>query len=200
MYNTLESINSLAKIREDYEVADSICLLGDYLRETISEKKKFVSLEEELENIRKYIKIQQISYADRVKMEIFSDEMLSEALVPKLILQPLIENAIVHGIEPKLGKGLIRVEARCVKKTMEIAIWDNGVGINPKQIKDGRFVENMSKGVGENENHTKVGITAVHKRIQILYGETYGIFVTGSRGNGTCVVIRLPIIFEGEEE
>lgn len=195
LYNTLESINSLAKLKGQQDIADSIYLLGKYLREAISSKRKFVLLEEEIQNIRNYVKIQQLSYGDKIQIIFQVDEALLEAVVPKLILQPLVENSIVHGIEPKIGRGRIAITARCEKKDMYLEVWDDGVGISRKQLEN-----TMEQGPGNTGyEHTKVGLMAVHKRIRILYGEAYGIHIHSAPREGTSIMIKLPINFEDEE-
>lgn len=195
LYNTLESINSLAKLKGQQDIADSIYLLGKYLREAISSKRKFVLLEEEIQNIRNYVKIQQLSYGDKIQIIFQVDEALLEAVVPKLILQPLVENSIVHGIEPKIGRGRIAITARCEKKDMYLEVWDDGVGISREQL------ENTMEQGPDNSGyeHTKVGLMAVHKRIRILYGEAYGIHIHSAPREGTSIMIKLPINFEDEE-
>lgn len=195
LYNTLESINSLAKLKGQQDIADSIYLLGKYLREAISSKRKFVFLEEEIQNIRNYVKIQQLSYGDKIQIIFHVDEALLETVVPKLILQPLVENSIVHGIEPKIGKGRIEITARCEKKDMLLEVWDDGVGISREQLEN--TMEHKSGNSGY--EHTKVGLMAVHKRIRILYGETYGIQIHSAPREGTSIMIKLPINFEDEE-
>lgn len=195
LYNTLESINSLAKLKGQQDIADSIYLLGKYLREAISSKRKFVLLEEEIQNIRNYVKIQQLSYGDKIQIIFQVDEALLEAVVPKLILQPLVEKSIVHGIEPKIGRGRIAITARCEKKDMYLEVWDDGVGISREQL------ENTMEQGPDNSGyeHTKVGLMAVHKRIRILYGEAYGIHIHSAPREGTSIMIKLPINFEDEE-
>ena len=195
LYNTLESINSLAKLKGQQDIADSIYLLGKYLREAISSKRKFILLEEEIQNIRNYVKIQQLSYGDKIQIIFQVDEALLEAVVPKLILQPLVENSIVHGIEPKIGRGRIAITARCEKKDMYLEVWDDGVGITREQLEN-----TMEQGPGNTGyEHTKVGLMAVHKRIRILYGEAYGIHIHSAPREGTSIMIKLPINFEEEE-
>ncbi|MFD1403064.1 sensor histidine kinase [Robinsoniella peoriensis] len=195
LYNTLESINSLAKLKGQQDIADSIFLLGKYLREAISSKRKFVLLEEEIQNIRNYVKIQQLSYGDKIQIIFHVDEALLDVVVPKLILQPLVENSIVHGIELKIGKGRIEITARCEKKDMYLVVWDDGVGISREQLEN--TMEHKPGNSGY--EHTKVGLMAVHKRIRILYGEAYGIHIHSSSQEGTSIMIKLPINFEDEE-
>lgn len=192
LYNTLESINSLAKLNHDEPVADSINLLGKYLRETISKRGKYVMLKEEIVNVQHYIRLQNMSFGGRLHLDLNLDPILMETMVPKLILQPLVENSIVHGIEPRAGLGYIRIESRCVGKSMEIVVEDNGIGISWEWIK---------RGIPEESNedtHTKVGLEAVHKRLRILYGEDYGIQITRGKITGTIVTLKMPIIFKEE--
>lgn len=193
LYNTLESINSLAKLNHDNIVADSINLLGNYLRETISNRGRYVMLREEIMNVRHYIILQNMSFGGRIHLDFDLDPILMDTIVPKLILQPLVENSIVHGIEPRAGYGYICIEARCSGKDMEITIEDNGIGISEEWIKGNIGDENR-----ENK-HTRVGLEAVHKRLKILYGEKYGIKIRRGNISGTIVTLKMPIVFKGED-
>ena len=195
LYNTLESINSMAKISGEEEIARAIQLLGNYLQDTVSRENRFVTLGEELQNALDYIQIQQIVHGGRLDYETDVDEVLLEAVVPKLILQPLIENAVVHGLEPKQGWGKIRIRIFCQGQDLLIQIADDGVGITSSKLKDGMIVAS-----GKSTHHSHVGIQTVHKRIQILYGKNYGITVESKEKEGTTICIALPIQFEGEED
>lgn len=195
LYNTLESINSMAKISGEEEIARAIQLLGNYLQDTVSRENRFVTLGEELQNALDYIQIQQIVHGGRLDYETDVDEVLLEAVVPKLILQPLIENAVVHGLEPKQGRGKIRIRIFCQGQDLLIQIADDGVGITSSKLKDGMIVAS-----GKSTHHSHVGIQTVHKRIQILYGRNYGITVESKEKEGTTICIALPIQFEGEED
>lgn len=195
LYNTLESINSMAKISGEQEIARAIQLLGNYLQDTVSRENRFVTLGEELQNALDYIQIQQIVHGGRLDYETDVDEVLLEAVVPKLILQPLIENAVVHGLEPKQGWGKIRIRIFCQGQDLLIQIADDGVGITSSKLKDGMIVAS-----GKSTHHSHVGIQTVHKRIQILYGKNYGITVESKEKEGTTICIALPIQFEGEED
>ncbi len=195
LYNTLESINSMAKLSGDDRIADSIYLLGNYLRDSISNKRKYVYLWEEIENIQNYIKIQKVSCQDKLDISIHAEESLLETMIPKLILQPLVENAFIHGLAPKVGKGTIWVNARCERKDMVITVKDDGVGIVSDKMND-LMTDNREKS----RMHTKVGIMSVHKRIQILYGTEYGLSIKSEEGKGTNITVRMPIRFEEEIE
>lgn len=196
LYNTLESINSMAKLNGEEQIADSIYLLGNYLRDTISNKRKYVYLWEEIENIQNYIKIQKVSCGDKIDILIHAEESLTDTLIPKLILQPLVENAFIHGVAPKVGKGYIWVNAVCEGTDMLLVVKDDGMGIVSGKMKDGLLMETDDRS----PLHTKVGIMSVHKRIQILYGEKYGLKIKSEEGKGTSIIVRMPIRFEGEIE
>lgn len=195
LYNTLESINCMAKLKGEEEIAQSIYLLGDYFRDTISNKRKYIYLWEEIENINNYIKIQKVSCGEKITIFVHMEESLRDTMIPKLILQPLVENAFLHGIAPKLGKGNIWVTTECKGKDMLIIVRDDGVGIVPDKLEGGLLTATEEEGT-----HTKVGIVTVHKRIQILYGEEYGLRIQSEEGKGTSIMVRMPIRFEGEVE
>lgn len=195
LYNTLESINSMAKINGQDLISDSIYMLGNYLREAISNRRKFVTLEEEMENLRQYVEIQKLSYGEKIEVEFLQDEATLETMVPKLILQPLVENAIMHGIEPKIGKGHILITSSCEKNHLLLTVRDDGVGISAQKIE-----RVMHDEENFDSRHTKVGLQAVHKRIRILYGEPYGLEIRSREKEGTAIFLRLPINFEDEVE
>ena len=197
LYNTLETINGMAKIKGEYDISNMVCLLADLLRESISDKRNIIMLEEEIEHIRRYLEIQKISYRDKINVNISFDESLMEAAVPKFILQPLVENAIVHGLETKVGKGTITVSSKCDGNTLLLEVCDDGVGIEEQKLE--KILEHKVSEPQTNIKHTKVGINSVNKRIKILYGDEYGIKIESQFNKGTKVLVRLPIIFEIEE-
>lgn len=192
LYNTLESINSMAKLAGEDTIAESICMLGNYLREAISSRRKFVTVDEEIQNIRQYIAIQKLSYGDKIQAEYNIEEAVEEAVVPKLILQPLVENSIVHGIDPKCENGHIKVGVYGKETDVILFVEDDGVGIPEEKM------ENLMTADGTDKKHTKVGLYAVDKRVKILYGDTYGLKVESKEEKGTRVEVRIPIRFEDE--
>ncbi|HZG58135.1 sensor histidine kinase [Paenibacillus sp.] len=195
LYNTLESIQSLAKLKGEEEIGDMIYLLGALLRDSIGKRSDVVTLKDEVGYISKYLDIQRFMYEDRIEIIYDLDEDLMDCLVPKFILQPLVENAIVHGIEQKPGKGVVRLASRTDGTDLIVEVSDNGIGMSREEIDR---VMNRIDAVPEKRNHTSVGLMNVHKRVRILYGERYGINISGNPGEGTTILIRLPSVKEGE--
>ncbi len=198
LYNTLETINSMAKLRNEHEIGEMVCLLGNLLRSSISSKKNIIRLQEEIDYISGYLKIQSLSYGNMIQVEYNFDECLMDALVPKLILQPIVENAIIHGFEKKRGNSRISISSLCKDKLMVLKVVDDGMGIDNEILKN---ILNGSEGYTQENNngHTKVGINSVDKRIKILYGEEYGVKIHSIEGKGTDVTITFPLKFEDEE-
>jgi two-component system sensor histidine kinase YesM len=199
LYNTLETINSLAKLKEEDEISEMICLLGKLLRSSINNKKNIIRLQEEIDYIVGYLKIQSISYGDMIEVEYNFDECLMDALVPKLILQPIVENAIVHGFEKKIGKGKISITSTCTENMIVLTVKDDGNGIST-EIQSLLFDKYDKHTYDNNKSHTKVGINSVDKRIKILYGKEYGVTIYSEANKGTEAVITFPLKFDGEEE
>lgn len=185
LYNTLEAINSLAKISGQRNISESICLLGNYLRQTVSTGGPYIRLSRELANLEDYIKILRLSVSQSIRLEVNIDEALGETVIPKLILQPLVENAVIHGLARKKTEGCIRFSACCTGKDMLIRIQDNGEGMaKSATIRD--------------DGSPRIGMSTVHKRLQILYGGQYGLQAKNLPGAGVCVTLRLPIFLEDE--
>jgi two-component system sensor histidine kinase YesM len=185
LYNTLEGINSLAKISGQRNISESICLLGNYLRQTVNTEGPYIRLSRELANLEDYIKILRLSFPWPIRLETDIDEALEETVVPKLILQPLVENAVIHGLARKKQGGCILFSASCAGKDMLVRIQDNGEGM-------------AGSGAAREDGSPRIGMSTVHKRLQILYGEQYGLQVENLPGSGVCVTLRLPILFEDE--
>jgi len=118
-----------------------------------------------------------------------------EMYVPKFILQPLVENSIVHGIEAKPGKGLVRIGACMEGATLVLEVTDNGIGMDSATVH--RLLDGAADDIPQKHNHTNVGLISVHKRLQILYGQDYGIAIHSEPGEGTTIYIRLPSSMPG---
>ena len=137
LYNTLDSIRSEAMLEGNDTVAEMTEALATFFRYTISKVENMVTLEEELENAKVYFLIQKHRFEDRVNLEIEydrEDEFLFRCLLPKLTIQPVVENSIIHGIEHKLGSGTIRIVLKCTERRLIIEINDDGVGMPPEVL------------------------------------------------------------------
>ena len=199
LYNTLEGIRSEALIAGMENIADMTEALATFFRYTISNLENLVTLEDELNNIENYYFIQQFRFEDRINLEIEYDlkhkEEIMALKVPKLILQPIVENAIFHGIERKLGKGNIKIKIEHTVNRLIINVRDDGFGIDEERLK--QLNDKLSVFFLENENTEKkkkggIAIINVNNRIKLLFGEEYGIYIYSTVNIGTDVEITLP--------
>ncbi len=199
LYNTLDSIRSEAMLEGNDTVAEMTEALATFFRYTISKVENMVTLEEELENAKVYFLIQKHRFEDRVNLEIEydrEDEFLFRCLLPKLTIQPVVENSIIHGIEHKLGSGTIRIVLKCTERRLIIEINDDGVGMPPEVLE--RLNHQLNQPVFESIQLSKdkggIAIANVNNRIHLIFGEEYGMTVYSTPDVGTDTVIALPLI------
>ncbi|MNI04440.1 Sensor histidine kinase YpdA [compost metagenome] len=192
LYNTLEAIHSLAKLKGDDEISELVYLLGSLLRESISKKGDLISLSEELAFVRKYLAIHQVIYGDKIEVCYETDSSLDDIPVPKFILQPLVENAVIHGIESKPGKGYIRISSYTLEEGAILEVEDNGIGMDEDQIRLALHPE-LERNTSASDKHTRVGLVSVGKRLQILYGDKHSLSIKSVQSEGTTIRIMLPI-------
>ncbi|BAK99880.1 putative two-component histidine kinase [Oscillibacter valericigenes Sjm18-20] len=194
LYNTLESIRSEALISGLGSVADMCEALANFFRYTISNQADVVTVDEELQNIKTYFYIQQYRFGSRLTLKIEYEEDDVDTLIrcklPKLTLQPIVENAIIHGIEQKLGNGTVTIKLMMTQRCLLIRISDDGVGMDPEILEkvNQRMAGNAPPGSGKGG----IAIANVNNRIRLLFGETYGVIVYSTLGVGTDVEISLP--------
>lgn len=195
LYNTLDTINWMARIRHVDEIGDMVAALSNMMRYSL-EKKSFVRLGEEVKSLKDYIAIQNYRYRDKMVAEIEIDESLMSLYIPRLLIQPILENAIVHGIEEKLDKGHILVAARREDEDLYIQIMDDGVGMTEETMSHILMEDYSMKKSG----HTSIGVVNVNRRIQMIYGKDYGLLVQSVLGAGTKITIHIPAREEEQEE
>lgn len=188
LYNTLTSIKYIAIENEQTKISDLITSLVRLLRSTINRDGVFITVEEEVKNVRNYINIQSIVYNDNFKFTCdISDEIL-KSQIPNFILQPLLENSIFHGIRPDEEGGEIVLKGYEDAGNIVFSIEDNGVGFN-----DDSLHNIMNETVDGNKvNFTNLGIKGVFKKIQLACGKQYGINVISGKGKGSKVIVTLP--------
>ncbi|MDR1771124.1 MAG: sensor histidine kinase [Hungatella sp.] len=188
LYNTLDSINWMLIDRGEYDISDIILSLAGLMRYSIEDENAFVPLEKEIGYVLCYLKIQKNRLEERLEYSVEAEESLAAEQVPKLILQPIVENAITHGIEPRKGNGNIRIIIKDFGDEMLISVEDNGIGMTPEQLN--HLTDKVP--VIEKEGHTGIGVRNVDRRIRLHYGESYGISIKSTYGKGTIVSLRLP--------
>ncbi len=194
LYNTLEMINAMAKVKGETEISDTIQILGDLMRESLRGTKKLIPLDDELSYITKYLQIQRILHEEKLETVIDVPDGLRRVLVPNFILQPIVENAIVHGIDPKPGMGRLAVTAREAEGRLVLSVEDNGVGMDAERI---RAV--MNREIKEDKVHAKMGLANVNRRILIVYGGGSGMDIASEPGKGTRVSLTVPTEAGGGE-
>lgn len=201
LYNTLDGIRSEALISGLSNVADMTEALATFFRYTISKVENLVTVEEELDNCRTYFKIQQYRFGERIQLEIVIDEDDSEEinhyLIPKLTLQPILENSIIHGTELKIGTGLTRIHIERTLLRLVIRVKDNGVGMSENTLEELNQKLNAAKFNLSNTNQESIGgiaLANVSNRIHLIFGEEYGMHVFSMENVGTEVEITIPLV------
>jgi two-component system LytT family sensor kinase len=179
LFNTLTSVSSL--IRSQPETARTVIVkLSGLLRQLMKSQEQFVTLREELESIDQYLDIEVIRFGPRlgVRKEIAADTL--EVVVPSMILQPLVENAIKHGLTRKVGAGHITLRSRRQNDLLILDVEDDGLGIS-----DERLQSAMSSGIG---------LSNVYERLRVIYGATARVVLKGSPGRGATAHLEIPIL------
>jgi two-component system sensor histidine kinase YesM len=188
LYNTLDSIIWMIELGENERAIDMTSSLARFFRLGISRGSETISIRTEIEYVQTYLAIQKQRYKDKLSYEIaFSPELYSHQIL-KLLIQPLVENAIYHGIKNMEGPGLIRIIGERENDTMVIRIGDNGVGMQPAQL------EALAAGLIEPRKGSGVGVRNVQDRIHLYFGSEYGVRYESTPGAGTTATIRIPVI------
>lgn len=196
MFNVLNTIALQAQLDGNLEVYRMISSFSQLIQAKIyRDKSEKVKICQELEYVNYYLYLQNYRYGDRLQYEIhIQDKKLTDYYIPKLCIQLIVENAVVHGIEPKLGKGLVRVAIYKDRETLCIDTEDNGVGFE----QSGEIHLPLEQKT-ENKSHNHVGLNNAHHIIRLMYGENYGIRVFSTPGKGSKICIRIPFD-DGKQE
>jgi two-component system, sensor histidine kinase YesM len=191
MYNTLETIGMAVEEGEDETVVEMVSLLGRMLRFSINNKDKMVPVEQEIQHMKDYLTIQKIRFEDRIELFIQEGVNTNAYFTPKFILQPIVENAIKHGLEHQLHFKLeISIMKSPNKEELIFTVKDDGPGI-PEEIlsKLNRYLDSDPM----DRRDSKFGLINVHGRVVMMFGEQYGIQIESMIGKGTEVTIRIPL-------
>jgi two-component system, sensor histidine kinase YesM len=191
LYNTLDTIIWMAEARKTDQIVELVSALSSFFRISLSKGRDWITIGEEIERTKSYLTIQKMRYRDIMDFRIEADEQVLNNTVLKLILQPLVENALYHGIKNKRGGGIIVVRAK-QKNENEILleVEDNGIGFTPEKLK--QLLAELSDDSGEINLESGFGIGNVNKRIRLYYGKQYGLSVQSEHYLGTCTTLIIP--------
>ncbi|RFU61003.1 sensor histidine kinase [Bacillus sp. V59.32b] len=191
LYNTLDTIRWLALYGESKKIEKVAISLAHLLKASLKESKEMIPIKTEMEYINAYLFIQQTRF-EKINVSIYLDEDITNFFIPRFILQPLVENSFIHGLEKKVGNGNLIISGSVSHQSLTIRVIDNGVGMNQEEAqlllsaKEDEHID-IAKGTGK-------GLKNVNKRIQALFGEEYGLSIQSSLDTGTIVEIMLPAI------
>lgn len=192
LYNTLDAIVWLAESGEQRGVINMVGSLSEFFRTSLNQGKDIITIGEELQHVRSYLEIQQVRYQDILKYEILIPVELEKYLIPKITIQPLVENALYHGIKNKRGYGRIRISGKADENNFVLQIEDNGIGIREDHLT--KLQEGLRNRVLTGTN--SFGLYNVNERIRLNFGDGFGILIESIYNEKTVVSIVLPYVQE----
>jgi len=187
LYNTLDSIIWMIETGDQEEAILMTSALAGFFRQAIGKSDDFVTIWEELEYTKNYLIIQHMRYKDKIDFNIMVNQDIMECMIIKLVLQPLVENALYHGLKYKEGKGTIRITGYQQRSNIVIKVMDDGIGMDQETLKS---IFHKKSRVGGRYNG--VGMVNIQERMVLYYGEGFGLFVESEVGIGTTVTVTLP--------
>ena len=191
LYNTLDTIIWMAEAKKTDQIVEVVSALSNFFRISLSKGQDWITIAEEIERVRSYLIIQKIRYRDIMDFKIEVDEEVSDHTVLKLILQPLVENAIYHGIKNKREGGTIFVRAKSNNgNEVLLEVEDNGIGFSPDRL--AKIQTELADNSGEIKQESGFGLGNVNQRIKLYYGIQYGLSVKSKYQTGTCVSFIIP--------
>ncbi len=195
LYNTLDIIVWLIEKKDSENASKVVTALGRFFRLSLSKGKNIIFVKDEIEHVRNYLDIQMVRYKDKFEYTIEVDPQVEHLYTMKLILQPIVENALYHAIEYMLDEGEIHISAKLEEDFVVFCIQDNGMGMDEKTrlcLESGQRVDS-AKGSG-------IGVQNVVHRLQMTYGHPYGLYIVSELDEGTCVYIKIPVQKEAIHE
>ena len=198
IYNVLENIKMMALIEHHYEVSNALTSLGRLIRYSINWTKQYVYLRDELENIKNYLVLINIRYDEQIELKINVPEEYCNQEILKMLLQPVVENSVNHGLNEADGGRSIEIKALRIESKLIIEIIDNGVGMDQESLE--KLRNSICTDIVDPENTTNkntkkgngIGLKNVHERIKLFYGSEYGIEIYSEKDKGTVVKIIIP--------
>lgn len=192
LYNTMDTINWLAQSIDADAISEISIALANYYRISLSKGAEIIKIKDEIKHVENYLTIQKIRFEKYLSYELNISEDILELYICKLTLQPIVENAIYHGIKDKQDNGVIRVDGRLEEGSVVFEIWDNGKGMSPEKL--GCIRENLNKASVEG-----FGLNNTNERIKLFFGDQYGIEIESVENIFTRVKVTIPVIEALEE-
>jgi len=190
LFNALNTINTYC--RTDPDLARKLLVkLSDYFRRNLAEADKFITIETEINHIKSYLSIEKARFGEKINVVFKIDELLLNVLIPPLILQPLVENAVRHGLLPKRHGGRINVMVIKEQRDVVFTIRDDGVGMSADRLKSLFDEKNV-----ESENGLGIALSNVNSRLCSLYGKDYALKIESAPKKGTIVILKVPYVME----
>lgn len=187
LYNALQLVKAEAVLVDNHEISSIVTSLGYLLRYAMNTKHEMAKVSEEIEYIKNYLEIYKKRFGDKFSYFIHIDESLMDYYIPKLILQPIVENSIKHGLSNTKNGGIIRVMVTKDKENMVFEVFDNGIGISEEDI------EKITSGLEKNLSGMSIGLENVNNRLKLKYGERCGIRIHSEKNVFTKIVFNIPI-------
>ncbi len=191
LYNTLDTIQWMAQDRDADDIVDIVVALTHLFRISLSKGREVIPLSEEIQHVESYLIIQMARYEDKLSYEIDISPEIETQSVLKIILQPLVENAIYHGIKEKLTKGKIRIYGYQEDNKLVLVVEDNGIGFEPDRLMQ---MNESFHAVRQSSEDRGYGLYNVNERIKLSHGSGYGLKIESERGRGSRIVVRLPLM------
>ena len=191
LYNTLDAIMWLVETGKNEQAVEMVSSLSNYFRSFLSNGKDIITLREEALHVRSYLEIQQVRYKDILHYELDMDPALDDFLIPKMTLQPLVENAIYHGIKPRRGGGAVSIRSAQEGSQVLLEVRDTGVGMSPEALQE------LNSSLLRDES-SGFGVMASYKRLKLMFGDELHFVIDSREGEGTVVSIRIPSRMEEE--
>lgn len=187
LYNTLETIRMKARCNGEKDIEELVKMLAKIMRRNIQAGDTLVTLKSELELVEYYLKIQQYRFGERISFHINLFCKVEDLKIMPLIIQPIVENAFIHGLEEKEGEGEIAIDVKMTDR-LYIIIQDNGIGMSRETLEEIRNSLNDYSRL----TRSSIGLNNVNQRIKLLYGDEYGLVIESEKNTGTRVTIHLP--------
>lgn len=198
LYNALDSIRGYALLHDMDEISDITEALSRVFRNMISDKHELLPLRQERDNINNYMKIQQFRFNNKFQYSFeVEEELLDKYMVPRMVIQPLVENAIMHGLERKVEAGWVRVTAYVTEKRFVIKVTDNGVGMSEERLEllnNAMKMNMISSSVSSDRNHNGIALINIDKRLKLRFGNQFGLILSSTPNIRTSTEVVLPLL------